>query len=171
MKINSAISALENVIALIVDVNAAASGKVTSTSVTVGVPTLVNPPVNGFNASVVVSVAEGSALTGGPVTINYNRRVVTENVITPPTTYTFNGTDTIEVVTAALIAALDLVTAEVTVTGTLPTAQGTSSDFTITAGADSLLYTGTTTISVTWPAETLDEAIAVKNMNGFEVAS
>jgi hypothetical protein len=174
-QINTALSAVDNVLAL---VNAAnASQTLTSAQVTLSAPTIITPDADGRNTSVVISPAAVGNGFVNSATITYARRGLTDSVASPVLSETnVDDSATDASVLAYFVAQLGLVASEVALVGsvTRPTDGTAVSTVTIAANAGSLLYVDGSTQDVTlnWVADPVDlsQAISVTALSGFDAA-
>lgn len=178
-KINSGLSALDNLLAIL---NAANTGQtITNTQVTAGVPSVKTDSGDGRNTTVAMAAVAGQGYTGS-VSVNYTRRGLNDSVLNPVDSYTATTGDTAAAILAALVTQLGLVAAEVHLED--PAAPGTplsgaqtgnQASLNIVTKAGSLLYVdgSTQAIAMTWDAPQVDlaTAVATTNLGGFDAAS
>ncbi len=165
MPINATLTALENLLALI---NAANTTQVmTPSEVSTGAPVI---NATGLNTSVIVTSLANEGFTGA-VTVNYNRRGLTDSVVTP--NFTLAGVtinDTNATVLAKIAAQLGLVASELTFTGALNyMGPGGSSTGSIASNPGSLLYIdgSNQVITLNWVAIPMSTAVTNLNLAGF----
>jgi hypothetical protein len=177
MQINTSLSALDNLLALI---NAANTGQtITDTQVTAGTPAEQTADGQGRNTNVAINAVAGQGYTQ---TVTYARRPLNDSVASPD----FAVTETIGATAASIITALaatnGLVASELelqdpangnaVVTGAISNSPATLNLVSITG---SLLYIDASSqaVTFTWqePQVALTTAIATTALSGFDAAS
>jgi hypothetical protein len=179
MQINTSLSALDNLLALI---NAANTGQtITDTQVTAGTPAEQTADGQGRNTNVAINAVAGQGYTGTQ-TVTYARHPLNDSVASPD----FAVTETIGATAASIITALaatnGLVASELelqdpangnaVVTGAISNSPATLNLVSITG---SLLYIDASSqaVTFTWqePQVALTTAIATTALSGFDAAS
>lgn len=167
MKINTGVSALQNLIALILADNEGTA--LTEAQFTAGAPAVIAGE-EGRNTSVTLTAVEGEGYAGS-VTFNYTRLDLNSGVAVPVTSVQIAEGDDLAAATAAVVAAMGLVADEVTASDFEAPVGETAGSIVITAVAGSLLYTGEPVIiELTVPAPAtpdMSETFAVTDLNGF----
>lgn len=171
MKINLALSAIANVLALINGDNAGLN--LTEAQVTVGAPTVFDDQVNPRNTQINVVAKAGSGFqagTGGD--LKYTRLGLDTGVATPNLTIPVGDADDAAAVLATAVAQLGLLASEVEWDGvpTIP-ADGDNNTATIKAKDGSYLYIGDLILTLDNEAQP-DPALEFEttDLNGFEPA-
>lgn len=141
-------TAEQNMLALI---NTGSTFQFTGTEFTYGLPSSQTPadPQENTNSQVTLTAVAGSGFTGTQ-TVRYRRLALGATRPGALTSYTITGSDDINTLKAAIALEHNLVPDQFSLTGTLPTTSGEQQTFTLTAIANSLLYTGSTTVTVTF---------------------
>lgn len=169
MQITTSNSAIANMIALI---NTSSGTSLAETDVTFGAPSDFTPSSGNNNTQVTVSAAADSDFTGS-VDINYQRLDLDTLTTNAGLTleFTLTGSTTIADIKSAIVSQLDVVPDEVELdTDTVPTvAQGSTATINLQAiAAGSLLYTGSTAITIHPQKEAMSDAVTTTDMNGFD---
>jgi hypothetical protein len=178
-KINTSLSALDNLLAL---VNAANTGQtITNAQVTAGAPSVKSDTGDGRNTTVALTAVGGQGYTGA-VSVNYTRRGLNDSVLSPVDSYTATTGTTAAALVTALAAQLGLVESELHLED--PAAPGTplsgaqsgnQATLDLVANAGSLLYVDGSlqAIAMTWqaPQVALSSAVTVTDLSGFDAAS
>lgn len=168
MKINTTLTALANVYAL---VNAANALTLDATKATVGAPAARTPDANPRNTTVTLTAVDGGGIEAGTtVDVTYDRLGMGSGVVTPEFSFFTDGTTTLPSFKTAVATSLGLIEAEIDVTGTLPATEGETTTMVVAAKAGSLLYVGTQNLTVEWPAgePTMAESVTVTQLSGFD---
>ena len=133
-------------------VNSASSFTFTGTEFTVGNPSSQTPadPQEKTNSQATLTAVPDSGFVGTK-TLRYARLALGQTRPGARQNYTITGADTIATLKAAVAVEHNLVLDQFDFTGTLPAQGAAAQTFTLAAIANSLLYTGTTTVSVTFP--------------------
>lgn len=169
-KINTAISAQENVLAL---VNAANPGlNATLAQVSIGLP-VVAAGTAGRNTEVTVTAVVDQGFSSS-VVVAYTRRALSvgQAIATAKAVpVQILESDTDAQVLSKVATALGLIEAEVSLANIVrPTNENSPGSADVSADGDSLLYTGVYSVELTVPDADvpLDEAVVVTDMNGFD---
>lgn len=174
--INPALSAADNLIALVIAANAGLS-ELVAADVDFQEQSEQAPDGQGRNTSIALQAVGGSANFRGTATVTYERRGVTDSVVTPDWTTAVDDGVTNEQIVAAIATANGLVASELTITGviTRPVGGALTSEVTLATNAGSLLYIDGTTQAVTldWADHRTDlaTAVGVTALSGFDAAS
>lgn len=163
MQIDETKSALDNVWALINEANG--TSLTPASGFSVGVPT-VNAGVEPRNTKLAITAEESSGYQGA-VDVFYNRRGFLDNVYPEPTQYAVpDRATTKEEIFTALVAMLKLVASDVMIVENVVADMTT---ITLRPIANSLLYTGDTPFTLSWPSGmmTVDELLANDDLPGF----
>ncbi len=156
MQINSSLSSLGNVLALITDLNPLFSA-VTEAALGVVSTSAVTADAEGRNTVVVVTAVgyQNSA------SFTYKRLGLTDSIAVAPAAISLTGTETADQVLSAVAAALNLVASELTISAswinadgsiTVPTAAASgsvSTGLTVTSNSGSSLYVDGSTLALT----------------------
>lgn len=171
MKINTSLTAIQNVFA---QINADNPGlNLDATKVTVGAPTVFDDGVNPRNTSINVVAKAGSGWNpGSGGDLKYTRLTLDKGVVTPNLTIAVGDTDDAAAVLATAVAQLGLVASDVEWQGT-PTipADGANNTATIKAIDGSYLYVGSLVLTLdneAAPPEDLE--FQTTDLNGFDPA-
>ena len=155
MFINSSLTGLQNLVALINADNGVSS--MTETNVTFGLPTEITPDGAGRNTEIVVTPVNNMDFIGGPQTFTYRRLGLDTQVVSPNLTYAVVDSTTVASLKAVVCAALNLMPSEVdfveTVVARDPLDQGGTGFVTqmhLAAKPESIVYVGTLVIDCTW---------------------
>jgi hypothetical protein len=160
MNVNSSLDALGNLLALIQESNPGFAA-VTADQLTVQSITAQAADAAGRNAVALVAVTgydDSAAFT-------FTRLGLADSVVTAPTSVSVSSTDTVETITAAIAAALNVVASEISLTGEAVNADGTitvpaaaadgsvSLAINVVSNAGSYLYADGSTQAITldWP--------------------
>lgn len=170
MKINTTLTALANVYAL---VNAANALTLDVTKATIGVPVGREPDADPRNTSVALTAVDGGGYeAGSTVNVNYTRLGMGSGVVSPEFGFFTDGTTTLASFKTAAAVSLGLIESELDFTGDIPTAEGQTTTIAVSAKAGSLLYVGTQDLTVEWPQgePTMAESVTVTQLDGFDPA-
>lgn len=169
MKINTTLSPLANVYAL---VNAANALTLDATKATVGVPVVRDPDAgNTHNTSLTLTAVDGGGIQAGTtVTVTYERLGMGTGVAAPEFGFYTDGTTQRVAFKTAVATSLGLIESEIDLTGVLPSAPGVTETMTISAKANSLLYYGNQDLLVDWLVvePTMAESVTVTKLSGFD---
>jgi hypothetical protein len=149
-QINRTLTAAANMLAL---VNSGSSYQFSGTEFTFG-PASAQTPSNGAeqtNSQVTLTADEQTGFIGTK-TVRYRRLSLGATRPGAAVSYTVGGADTPATLKAAIAAQHNLVESEFNLSGTWPTQGAGANTFTLTAVAGSLLYVGSITVQVTYPA-------------------
>lgn len=170
MKINTTLTALANVYAL---VNAANALTLDATKGTFGVPAARTPGADPRNTTVTLTAVDGGGIeAGSTVDVTYNRLGMGSGVVTPEFEFFTDDTTTLASFKTAAATSLGLIESELDLVGALPTAEGETTTIVISAKPGSLLYVGTQDLTVEWPQgePTMAESVTVTQLDGFDPA-
>lgn len=167
MNIDISKTGVENVYALI---NADNSTAHSAATVTLGVPAVRTPDANPRNTTLVLTAVVGGGFTGTD-TLTYTRLGMGSGVVTPSFDFEVDGDTTAASFKTQVATALGLREDQITITGTLPAAEGEDTTMTVAAVADSLLYVGSQALSVSWPVPQVPLDLTTKDLSGFEAAA
>ncbi len=163
MQIDETKSALDNVWALINEANG--TSLTPASGFSVGVPA-VNAGAEPRNTKLAITAEESSGYQG-TVDVFYNRRGFLDNVYPEPTQYVVpDRATTKEEIFTALVAMLKLVGSDVVIVENVVADMTT---ITLRPIANSLLYTGDTPFTLSWPSGmmTVDQLLANDDLPGF----
>jgi len=143
-------TAAANLIALL---NTASTFAFTGSEYTIGAPSAQTPAdgQENTNSQVTLTAVDGSGFTGTK-TIRYRRLALGATKPGAKTNYNITGADTLATIKSAIAVEHNLVESDFDLAGTIPAQGAGPATFTLTAVADSVLYTGTLDVTVTYPA-------------------
>lgn len=148
-QINRALTAIQNMVALI---NTGSTYTFTGSEFTFGNPANYVPVApDTSNTEVILTAVEGSGFVGTK-SVKYRRLALGATRPGARVNYTIDADDTLVTLKEAIAQEHNLVAAEFDLTGDLPAQGEPVAVFTLTAKANSLLYTGSTTVNVEYPA-------------------
>lgn len=168
MQINTSLTALANVYALI---NAANALTLDSTKATVGAPVVRVPDANPRNTTITLTAVDGGGYEAGTtVDVTYTRLGMGSGVAVPEFGFFTDGTTTPAAFKTAVAVSLGLLESDITLTGDLPDTEGETVTIVLAAAANSLLYVGSQNLTVEWPQgePTMAEAVTVTSLDGFD---
>lgn len=146
--INTSISPVENVLALINAANPTAPTPASLTNVTIGTPSSDSP--SSKNTSILVTGVAGQGYSGFKL-FTYDRIQISQAAATQPTSIEVETDDTDEQIAAAAIAALGVIASEVEVSH-LPATEDDPRRAVVSPKQDNWLYQGSgVTLTVTTP--------------------
>lgn len=172
-KINLALSAVANVLALLNADNPGAVAPFTAANITLGVPAERVADADPSNTSLGLTSVADQGYTGTD-TVTYTRLSVLQGNLAPVTAVPVVLADDQAAVEAKVIAALKVLASEVTFSAyTAPVDEATPGTITVTPVAGSLLYVGAAAvldITVQDADAVLADNITQKQLSGFEPA-
>lgn len=138
-----------NLIALL---NTGSSFAFTGSEFTVGAPSAQTPTdgSENTNSQVTLTAVNGSGFTGTK-TIRYRRLALGATKPGAKTNYNITGADTLATIKTAIALEHNLIESDFNVAGTIPAQGAGPATFAMTAAANSVLYTGTYNVTVTYP--------------------
>lgn len=148
-QINRAKTARENLIDLI---NTGSTYTFAGTEFTEGAPAAYVPTEpDTSNTEVILTAVEGSGFVGTK-SIKYRRLALGATRPGARVNYEIDGEDDLASLKEAIAQEHNLVSSDFDLTGDLPAQGDPAEEFTLTAVAGSVLYTGSTVVNVTFPA-------------------
>lgn len=168
MQINTSLTALANVYALI---NAANALTLDATKATVSAPVVRAPDANPRNTTVTLTAVDGGGYeAGSTIDVTYTRLGMGSGVAVPEFGFFTDDTTTPAAFKTAVATSLGLIESEIVLTGDLPDAEGESVTIVLAAKAGSLIYIGSQNLTVEWPQgePTMAEAVTVTALDGFD---
>lgn len=169
-QINKELSALENIVALVKEVNPSLT--LTSSQVTLGTPS--SAVGENYNTEITLSAVANAGYKGSKV-FKYTRLSLNQGVASVPASVLVTADDTEDTAAAKVAGAYGLIEGEFTVSDYVaPQNEDTNGSVVITPKPESVFYAGeavTVTLTIADADQDMDSAFTNDTLNGFEQPS